>query len=192
MIGWWFVFHAMLALPQSFTEKIQLLNVAESPRVIVVRASDQKMFLYQNGEITSEYTISTALKGLGQKANTYQTPLGLHRIKQKIGKDAPSGAIFESREFHGEIWKSDAEESNKDLVTTRVLWLEGLEPGYNSGTDAEGTVVDSYQRYIYIHGTNHENDLGKPASHGCVRMKNENIIQFFDKVEEGDLVWIQE
>jgi hypothetical protein len=191
---------SMLSLPQSFTEKLETLHLSETPHVIVVSVSDQKMTLFKSGEVVAEYSISTARNGIGQKVNSYQTPLGLHRIKEKIGKDAPTGAIFESREFHGEIWTSSPDtsdekttgETKKDLITSRILWLEGMEPAFNSGTDTDGNIVDSYQRYIYIHGTNNEKDIGKPASSGCIRMMNADVVKFFDQVEQGDLVWIQE
>jgi hypothetical protein len=216
-----FLFFAMIELPQTFLDKIKELEIVEPSRVLAVSVAEQKMTLFEEGVIKAEYSISTATKGVGQRENTFQTPLGLHRIKKKIGQGSPIGAIFESRVFKGEIWKPIAlpavslkeelkastppvegsskkepttpvEGSSKDLITSRILWLEGLEPGYNSGHDAKKILVDSYARYIYIHGTNHESDIGKPSSRGCVRMINEQVIELFDLVREGDLVWIQE
>ncbi len=200
----------MLELPQDFLEKLRVLNITESPRVLIVHVVDQKLTLFENHQVRAEWAISTARNGTGQKLDSYQTPLGLHRIKEKIGKDAPQGAVFESREFKGQIWIPPTDSlsntnlfggsgdgskgkisSTPDLVTSRVLWLEGLEPGYNAGNDTEGNVVGSYQRYIYIHGTNHEDEIGKSASRGCIRMKNSEVIDLFDLVQEGDLVWIQ-
>ncbi len=202
---------AMAGIPQSFSERLQSLGVAETPRVMVVSVRDQKMTLFESGRPRAEYAISTAEKGVGQKLDSYQTPLGLHRIKQKIGGERPSGAIFENREFKGEIWvppsivpreATTPKQDNRnlkegapataDLMTSRILWLEGMEPGVNSGNDKEGCLVDSYQRFIYIHGTNHEDEIGRPTSRGCIRMKNVEVIRFFDRVQEGDLVLIQE
>jgi hypothetical protein len=199
----------MTQLPTNFVSKVETLKLPLQKKVLVVSVSDQKMVLFEDGKVVNEYDISTARNGVGQRLNSEKTPLGLHRIKQKVGKDAPIGAIFESRVFRGEIWKpvsmqatdpeNEAQQSppqqkwsDKDLVTSRVLWLDGLEPGFNSGKDSDGNVVDSHERYIYIHGTNHESDIGKPTSHGCVRMMNEKVIELFDLVEEGDWVWIQE
>ena len=199
----------MVELSQDFLEKLRVLNITETPRVLVVSITDQKLTLFENRRARAEWPISTARNGTGQKLDSYQTPLGLHRIKEKIGKEAPQGAVFDSREFKGQIWSpssnstssanqfagdDDSKEktsSLSDLVTSRVLWLEGLEPGYNAGSDSEGNLVDSYQRYIYIHGTNHEDEIGKPTSRGCIRMKNSEVINLFDLVQEGDLVWIQ-
>lgn len=169
------------------------------------------MTLFENGKPKNEYTVSTSRHGTGQKKDTFQTPLGLHRIKHKIGKDVPKGAIFEERVFKGQIWIPSAKDAapantstnaethakadeplESDLITSRILWLDGLEAGHNSGNHPDGTLVDSHQRFIYIHGTNHETDIGKPASHGCIRMHNKEVIALFELVEEGDLVWIQE
>ncbi len=211
-----------MELPTTFLERMQALNVSPTPRVLIVSVADQKLVLFVDGAVKETWTISTARKGVGQKLNSYQTPLGLHRVKQKIGKGAPWGAIFESRASTGKKWSPNPEarsqesesdfagatadkstvgnpqsaipnpQSEPDLITSRILWLEGLEPGVNSGTDMEGRVVDSYKRYIYIHGTNHEGEIGKPASLGCIRMTNSDVITLFDVLQEGDLVWIQE
>lgn len=200
--------------PKKFLERLQALGIPSPPHFLMVRVADQKMTLFVDREAKATHPVSTARKGVGQKSDSYQTPLGLHRIKQKIGRDAPLGAIFSNREPTGKAWSPDsnmergtgntkgrtpgpeppqhASLSVPDLVTSRILWLEGLEPGFNAGTDPEGDVVDSYQRYIYIHGTNHEDEIGKAVSRGCVRMNNSEIIALFDMVEEGDLVWIQE
>jgi hypothetical protein len=199
---------SMVTLPQNFLDKLETLKISQTSRVIVVTANTQKMTLFEEGKALAEYSISTARNGLGEKVNSYQTPLGLHQIKEKIGKDHPIGAVFESRIFKGEMWKpaaisalttnetlsvseSKEEVEKSDLITTRILWLEGLEPGFNAGRNAEDALVDSYQRYIYIHGSNHEVDIGKPVSLGCIRMMNADVIEFFNQVQEGDLIWIQ-
>ncbi len=203
----------MMELPQTFVERLHALGVSETPRILVVRISEQKLFFFEKGQLKAEYPISTASKGAGEQQNSFQTPRGLHRIQQKIGAGLPSGAIFENREFKNQIWvpspmpvsvNLDAEHSAEgtggskeaasapDLITSRILWLEGLEPGSNHGMDGQGRVVDSYQRYIYIHGTNQEHLMGKPSSFGCVRMTNEGVIRLFDQVKVGDLVWVEE
>jgi hypothetical protein len=190
------------SLPETFIKRLEELSMSSSGRVIVVDVSDQKALLFSNGEFQKEYSVSTAKNGLGQRLGTNQTPLGLHRIREKVGDGAGKGAIFESRVFVERYWpevrgeneslqKPDTLESS-DLITSRILWLEGLEPGFNSGVDAEGQVVDSYERYIYFHGTNHEDKIGTPVSKGCIRMLNTDVIELFDLVQVGDLVWIQE
>ena len=110
-----------------------------------------------------------------------RTPPGWHRIHARIGEGAPSGAVFVSREATGDRWKGEPEAA--DLILTRILTLEGLEDGVNRGPGH-----DSLERYIYIHGTNHEEELGRPASHGCVRMGNADVIDLFARVAVGDPV----
>ena len=114
--------------------------------------------------------------------SSHGTPPGVHRIARKIGGGAPAGTIFNERVSNGEIWKP-GQHTEEDLILTRILTLEGLEEGINSGSG-----VDSLARYIYIHGTNHEAEIGKPASGGCIRMTTADIIDLFDRVEEGDPV----
>src|SRR5207244_508090 len=133
--------------------------------------------------VVAEYPISTAVAGIGGEDGSFRTPPGWHRIDARIGDGAPTGAIFMSREHTGELWRG--EPTAGDLILTRVLTLEGLEAGVNLGPGH-----DSRARYIYIHGTNHEDALGRPDSHGCVRMANAAVIDLFDRVAEGDPVVI--
>lgn len=181
-----------MELPSILQERLRALEIALTPRILVISVTDQKAALWVEGEIRETWPISTAKKGVGQKLNSFQTPLGLHSIKQKIGREAQEGTIYVSRESTGKIWKGQSVYASKDLITSRILWLEGFEPGFNLGKNKEGDVVDSFERYIYIHGTNHEQEIGGAASRGCVRMNNKDIISLFDLVEEGDLVWIKE
>lgn len=111
------------------------------------------------------------------------TPPGLHRVEEKIGHNAQPWTIFRSRENTGEIWRPGMDDENQ--ILSRILRLRGLEEGINAGAG-----IDSYERYIYIHGTNHEEKIGTPMSHGCVCMKNDDIIRMFDIIEEGTLVYI--
>jgi len=183
-------------LPTPLKDKLKELGVKRTPHILVISISKQTLTLYKRGRKVKVYPASTAEKGAGQMENSYQTPLGLHRIAEKIGEDAPLGAMFKSREFTGDIWKPDSdlakEKQDSDLILTRILWLQGIEQGFNCGTDEEENVIDSYDRYIYIHGTNHEDDIGVPKSHGCIRLRNHAVEQLFDHVDEGDLVWIEE
>jgi len=155
---------------------------------IEVDISEQKLYLfcrYENGnEEVKIYPVSTSKYGIGNQAGSNKTPLGLHQIKKKIGDGAPQGMIFKARQQTGRIANINAEIG--DFVTTRIMWLSGLEPGKNSGRR-----IDSYKRYIYIHGTAEENKIGQTASHGCVRMYNSDVIDLFDRVTEGTEVYIK-
>lgn len=154
--------------------------------LIVVSASEQKLFLIENNQLTKSYTISTAEAGLGNKSGSNKTPLGVHQVSQKYGKGAEAGTIFKARQNTrriANILTQPGERSNADNVTSRILWLSGLEPGVNKGGK-----VDSHARYIYIHGTDEEGRLGQPASHGCIRMRNDEVIELFNKVPVGTLV----
>lgn len=157
-------------------------------RILLIDATAQKMLLVEKGQQVGEWVISTALKGLGSRKGSDQTPTGVLRIAEKIGAGAPWGAIFKARNNTGRIAKvltGSDEDSSEDNVTTRILWLDGLEPGVNKGGD-----VDSHERFIYIHGTDEEGKLGKPASHGCIRMRNQDVMDLFDRVDENTLVVI--
>lgn len=102
----------------------------------------------------------------------------MHRVKDKIGEGARKGAVFKARADTGEVW-TDRPENPDNLITTRILWLEGLEEGFNRGVDAAGEVVDTHRRYIYIHGTNQHAMLGRPNSHGCVLLSDDDVLELF-------------
>ena len=150
---------------------------------IEISISEQKLFLLDNNSVIKTYLISSSKYGEGSKVNSFKPPLGKHVVKRKIGKDMPLGARFIGRIFSGEIYPiydSDQVLVEDDVVQSRILWLDGLEDGINKG---EG--VDSYSRYIYIHGTPEEWLLGEKASKGCIRMSNKDVIELFNLVEEG-------
>jgi hypothetical protein len=155
----------------------------------VVSVEEQRLHLYENGERTRSYVVSTSKYGIGSELGSYKTPLGVHRVRRKIGAEAPLGTIFRGRENTGEIATLIREpiDDPEDLVTSRILWLDGLEPGLNRGDD-----VDSFRRYIYIHGTHEEGLIGQPASNGCVRMVNADVIELFERLPEGAGVIIVE
>jgi lipoprotein-anchoring transpeptidase ErfK/SrfK len=157
-------------------------------RSIVVDVSDQKLYLYEGQKLEKTYPVSTSKYGIGNKLNSGKTPLGAHRVKKKIGQGAPAGTIFKNRLDTGKIAAIDrsAAGAPEDVVTSRILWLDGLEPGVNRGKR-----IDSYKRFIYIHGTASEGLIGRPASNGCVRMTNRDVIELFDLVPEGTRVDIR-
>jgi lipoprotein-anchoring transpeptidase ErfK/SrfK len=134
---------------------------------IVIDSKKQLLkFLSEEREIFSA-PVSTSRAGLGFEPGSLKTPTGLFRIHEKIGENARSGTVFEGR-----VPIAEAAECNDDLITSRILWLDGLEKE-NANTK---------ERYIYIHGTNQENLIGQPVSHGCIRMRNEDIVRLFDLV----------
>jgi len=151
----------------------------------------QRLYLwepYPDGDmLIREYPISTARNGLGEQCGSYCTPRGRHRIAERIGAGQPLFAVFKARVPTGEIWSRDLEanEPDRDWILTRILWLDGLEEGRNKGGQQ-----DTHDRYIYIHGTNEEHLIGQPVSHGCIRMKNADVAELFDLVEEGTEVVI--
>lgn len=147
------------------------------------------MYWFVENELRRTFVISGAEEGAGNRSGTNQTPLGVHVVCEKYGDDLPAGAVLASRAFTGEIAAIDQgmESDGRDLITSRILRLKGLEPGINQG---EG--IDSYDRYIYIHGTSEEGRLGIPASHGCIRMRNAEIITLYPDIPLGTHVVIQQ
>ncbi|MBM3881059.1 MAG: L,D-transpeptidase [Verrucomicrobia bacterium] len=127
------------------------------------------------------YVISTSRYGIGQVQDSNRTPLGLHRIARKLGGGWPVGTIFESREPVGWTWQGRPDAA----IAHRILWLEGLEPGRNCG---EG--IDSFKRFIYIHGVGDETTLGRPASRGCIHMAASDLMPLYELLPTGTLVWI--
>ena len=154
---------------------------------LYVDITKQQLEHWHDKKRLAHYPISTAKNGVGCKLNSLQTPHGLHYIAEKIGANEPYGRIFYSRQPSKQLATiTTGEQSNSlDLITSRILWLSGLEPNINQGNDQ-----DSYQRHIYIHGTQEEGLIGTPASHGCIRMKNTDIIDLFDQVKNNELVLI--
>lgn len=148
---------------------------------------------YRDGCLVKSHVVSTSLRPPCNVKDSLGTPRGLHEIAEKVGAGQPPGIVFKARVATGRHFAEfAAEEQARHLITTRILWLGGLEPGVNQGTNAAGEVVDTKARYIYIHGTNHEELLGRPASIGCIEMSNLGVIELFDEVRPRDLVWIED
>lgn len=161
---------------------------AEDNLTIEIDISKQRLFLLDNMEIVRSYPISSSKYGEGSTQNSFKTPLGNHVIKEMIGNNAIKNTIFTSRintKRQAEIIHDEAKSDN-DYVTTRIMWLDGQEEGKNKGKG-----VDSYQRYIYIHGTHEEGLIGQKASHGCIRMFNSDVIELFNDVKKGTKVYIK-
>jgi len=154
---------------------------------IYVAVKKQKLYLIRDGRVISEHQISTAKNGLGTEKGSLKTPTGLHLIKEKVGDDLDLGAIIKEKVPTGgfaEI-RSEKNSSPGDIITTRLLHLEGVEAGLNKGGPN-----DSYFRGIMIHGTPDEGLIGKPVSHGCIRMRNHEIVELYDKIKPGTHVII--
>ena len=158
--------------------------------LIVVSATDQRLYLIKDNNIVESFAVSTAEAGLGNQTGSFKTPTGLHKIDQKFGEDAELGTIFKARKNSHSIAKiltKSNEQSDTDNITTRILWLSGMEKEINLGGN-----IDTHDRYIYIHGTDEEGRLGLPVSHGCIRMGNREVIELFDQVNIGTAVYIAE
>ena len=153
-----------------------------SDTLLYVGVTRQKLHLMVKGEIVESYDISTSKNGAGTSAGSEQTPVGMHKIHGKFGEDVPFGGILKGKRFTGEVAKIQYEpfSTGRDEITSRVLTIKGLESGIN-----KGGAIDSYKRYIYIHGTAEEGFIGLPASHGCIRMRNDDVIELFERINEG-------
>jgi lipoprotein-anchoring transpeptidase ErfK/SrfK len=157
---------------------------------IRINVTEQKLYLLdETGASVHEYPVSTSKYGVGNENGSEKTPLGLHRIKNKIGGAMPINMVFIGREPRGllEDCISEGAELPEDVITSRIMWLEGMEPGRN-----QGGYVDTYNRYIYIHGTSEEDKIGTPASIGCIRMRNQDVIDLYRLVDIGTEVLIEE
>ena len=172
-----------------YLDKLESIDPSykESDTLLYVDIGKQSMIHLNKGKIQNVYPISSSSYGTGSKENSFKTPLGKHEIYKKIGYNLPENAILKGRVWNGAIADIIKEpiDTDFDHVTSRILWLDGLEIGKNKGKG-----IDSRNRFIYIHGTAEEGLIGKPASDGCIRMYNSDVIKLFDLVDEKAQVWI--
>jgi UDP-N-acetylmuramate--alanine ligase len=145
---------------------------------IVVSVSGQQLLVFDGDRLLARFEVSTSAKGMGCEIGSLRTPTGRFRISEKIGDGEAVGTIFKARVACG-VWHED-DKSEDDLILTRILRLEGMD-SWN---------LNTMDRFIYIHGTNHESSIGHPVSHGCIRMANRDVIGLYDMVESGDRVEI--
>jgi L,D-transpeptidase YbiS len=157
-------------------------------RSIRVSLAQQQLELQENGETVAGFPVSTARNGPGEKSGSGCTPRGRHSIRIRIGGDQPLNTVFAGRRPTGQVYSEELARQNpdSDWILTRILWLTGKEPGFNRGGD-----VDTLRRYIYIHGTPDSEPMGVPMSHGCIRMRNHDLVRLYDLVEAGDEVIIE-
>ncbi len=202
MIGHLDITKTTRRIPQEFFNARNRLGILPSRWVLIVYTFDQKMDIFVREtyckpdfsnplnsyvpqrnlyKYVKTVLISTSRFGIGEIEGSYKTPIGLHRIAQKIGNGYPIGTVFKSRKAIGYVWKTHPSAT----IVHRIMWLEGLEPGLNCGGN-----VDSFKRYIYIHGYSDETTIGKPASCGCIHVGVDDLLPIFDTVPEGTLVFI--
>jgi hypothetical protein len=182
--------HAVLSIDsswESFNKTRSALGIKHADRVLVVRIGASTLQFFRNQKVVKSYAISTSKRPPSNVANSLGTPRGLHEIAERIGSGQPPGMVFKGRNPIGrhfmELGGDQTDSGN--LITSRILWLRGLEAGVNLGGQ-----VDTHARYIYIHGTQREDRIGEPLSAGCVLMRNADIVELFEEVRTGDLVWI--
>jgi hypothetical protein len=158
-------------------------------RNLYIEVSSQLLSCIEDGTIVRSYPVSTALAGTGECRDSGCTPMGKHKIRLKIGQGCPLNSVFISRRPSGEIYDETLAKQapERDWILTRILWLSGLQSGINRGGE-----VDTLSRYIYIHGTADEHLIGRPVSHGCIRMRNLDMLELFDWVSNDMLVDIVE
>jgi L,D-transpeptidase catalytic domain len=171
---------------ESLNKTASSLGIKPADRVLVVRIGASTLQFYREGALVGSFPVSTSRKPPSNVRDSLGTPRGLHEIAERIGAGQPPGVVFKSRVPTGRHFSEvDGDRTDSNLITSRILWLRGLEPGVNKGGD-----VDTHGRYIYIHGTNQEERIGEPISAGCVLMRNADIIGLFEEVRAGDWVWI--
>jgi len=160
-----------------------------SVKRLEISISRQRMHLLEQGRELESWPISTALNGAGELGGSGRTPRGAHYIRACIGAGEPINAVFIGRRPTGEIYTPELGRRfpERDWILTRILWLCGREPGFNRLGDR-----DSQRRYIYIHGTPDSEPMGEPRSHGCIRMRNRDLVELFDLVGPGTPVDIYE
>ena len=174
-------------LYDDYLKRVSTLGVKCTENALVASIRDQLLIRFHNGKSVKEYRMSSSKRPPSCKENSLGTPDGLHMVCEKIGDGEPLGMVFKGREPIGLRYdECSAKEREKNLITTRILRLQGLEEGLNKG---EG--IDTYDRYVYLHGTNHEENLGVPASSGCLQVSNEDAIELHDRIPVGSHLFVK-
>ncbi|WP_222908710.1 L,D-transpeptidase [Pseudomonas sp. DNDY-54] len=154
-----------------------------------ISIADQLLYGFSEEKLCVRLPVSTARNGVGERNGSGCTPRGRHKVRARIGEGLPSGAVLRGRRWTGEVWSAELHERfpGRDWILTRILWLSGCEPGYN-----RMGAVDTFRRYIYLHGTPDIEPMGVPLSHGCVRLRNADLLDLFARVPTGCAVQIGE
>lgn len=154
---------------------------------IQVSISQQQLSLVEGDHCVQQYSVSTAKKGAGQREGSEKTPLGKHRVAEKVGGDQPLGSVFVARKPTGEIYSPELSilHPDRDWILTRILWLRGMEPGINQGGHS-----DTYRRMIYIHGSPDARPMGEPHSHGCITLHSKDMLEVYEWAQVGTPVII--
>ena len=149
------------------------------PDLLLISLADQRLYVYNGKQLLRSYAISTAKNGPGEASGSGCTPRGWHQVRAKIGAGLALGAVLRGRRWTGEVWTPELHQQfpGRDWILTRILWLSGLEPGRN-----RLGACDTFQRYIYIHGTPDCEPMSQPESHGCIRMRNADVLELFEQV----------
>ena len=152
---------------------------------ILIDLAEQTLFLPKHNKL---YVVSTGKNGIGEQENSGKTPRGWHKIALKFGQNAPKNTVFIARQETGEIYSQDLAEAfpERDWILSRILWLSGLEQDFNLGTGC-----DTFNRYIYIHGTPDTEPMGIPISHGCIRMRNTDVMELFELIPVDATVYLK-
>ena len=177
----------MISPWELLTQTCERLGIKPTERTLLVRISTQTMQYFRGGQLARSFAISTSKRPPSNIKGSLGTPRGLHEIAERVGGGQPAGMVFKGRVPLGRHFREFDEDLSEagNLITTRILWLRGLEPAVNQGGE-----VDTYERYVYIHGTNREAQIGQPQSGGCVLMRNLDIIELYEEVRTGDQVLI--
>jgi len=175
-----------IKLPESLRAALERSGRKPRGRFLWIRIARQELWHCEfrtktTATVLKKLTASTSRFGIGQQEGSNKTPLGLHRVAKKFGDGLPAGAVFKARVYQGYQWNGKPE----DTITSRILWLDGLEPGFNHGGN-----IDSFKRYIYIHGTGDQSTLGRPATCGCTHLADKDLLPLYEEVPVGTLVWI--
>ncbi len=165
----------------------RLKEIINPDTEVVISIPEQSLELRKRGDLLNHYSVSTARNGPGERFDSECTPRGRHIIRAAIGAGCVTGTVFVGRRPTGEVWSAELAqlEPERDWILSRILWLSGLEPGINRLEN-----VDTMRRYIYIHGTPYEDEIGRPVSHGCIRMRNADLIDLYERVSPGTIVTI--
>jgi len=163
------------------------LGIKPSDRLLVVRTGRSLLQFWEQGALVKSYVVSTSKAPPSNVSGSLGTPPGLHEIADRIGAHQPPGVVFTARVPSGRHYSElpDGELGSRCLITSRILWLRGLEPGVNAGGN-----VDTHRRYIYLHGTQDDRRVGQPWGSGCILLRNADIVELFERVRVGDQVWI--